>query len=340
MLAAFNPAVTSPASPTPEQASVDHALDLFWTLVERLKSAADLQLPIHHVEETLFRQLLLMGHSLLAAFVASSGQGDVGPTLTLPGERPTNPPRVWPKLDGSQSRPYLSIFGEISITRACYGRGRVEATPLDARLHLPRRQYSYLLQQWLGAFVIGDAHAEAIKKLETILGLGISVKPPEDLNREQASDVEPFQNHLATPDPTEEGPILVVTADCKGVPLVKSALGPEAAPLPTAANPRRGKGDTIQLVTLFGLSSPEDDPAFDWFIDRYTPPWRSRMGRPHDLVIGMFNYGGIVTFGEDSIVREWDSAQGTWSSEHEPMPYDSWLGMILAEGRDYLAESQ
>jgi hypothetical protein len=246
MLAAFNPAVKSPALPTPEQAGVDHALNLFWTTVERLKSAADQQLPIHHVEETLFRQLLLMGHSLLGAFVASSGPGDVGPTLTLPGERPSDPPRVWPKLDEMRSRPYLSIFGEITITRACYGPGRVEAAPLDARLHLPRRQYSYLLQQWLGAFVIDDAHAEAIKKLETILGLGLSVKASEDLNREQAGDVEPFQNHLATPEPTQEGPILVVTADCKGVPLVRSALPPletTEAPLPVAASRRRGKGE-------------------------------------------------------------------------------------------------
>lgn len=245
MLAAFNPLVKSPASPTPEQAAVDHALNLFWTAVERLKSAADQQLPIHHVEEALFRQLLLVGHSLLAAFLASSGRGDVGPTLTLPGERPSDPPRVWPKLDGMRSRPYLSIFGEISITRACYGQGRVEAAPLDARLHLPRRQYSYLLQQWLGAFVIDDAHAEAIKKLETILGSGLSVKASEDLNREQAGDVEPFQNHLATPEPTGEGPILVVTADCKGVPLVRSALPPDgtAEPLPPApTNRRRGKG--------------------------------------------------------------------------------------------------
>jgi hypothetical protein len=249
MLVAFNPAVKSPASPTPEQAAVDDAHNLFWTLVERLKSATDQQLPIHHLEETLFRQLLLMGHSLLRAFLASSGDGDVGPTLTLAGDRPSDPPRVLPRLDQTRSRPYLSIFGEISITRACYGQGRVEAAPLDARLHLPRRQYSYLFQQWLGAFIIDDAHAEAIKKLETILGLGVSVKASEDLNREQASDVEPFQNHLATPDPTQEGPILVVTADCKGVPLVKSALGPQAAgesapavPLPTAANPRRGKG--------------------------------------------------------------------------------------------------
>ena len=96
-------------------------------------------------------------------------------------------------------RPYLSIFGEVAIARICYGHDRLEAAPLDARLHLPRRQYSYLFQQWLGAFVIDDAHAEAIKKLQTILGLEVSVKASEDLNREQGSDVEPFQNHLPTP---------------------------------------------------------------------------------------------------------------------------------------------
>ena len=249
MLAAFTPAVKSPVSPTLEQVAVEQALNRFWTLVERVRAAADQQQPIHHVEEALFRQLLLIGHSLLGAFLASSGEGDVGPSLRPPGERPSDPPGVLPRLEERRSRPYLSIFGEISITRACYGHGRVEAAPLDARLHLPRRQYSYLFQQWLGAFVIDDSHAEAIKKLQTILGLGLSVKASEDLNREQASDVEPFQNHLATPDPAQEGPILVVTADCKGVPLVRSALGPEpageeakAAPLPAAANPRRGKG--------------------------------------------------------------------------------------------------
>jgi hypothetical protein len=250
MLAAFTPPVKSPASPTPEQAAIDQALNLFWTLVERLRSAADQQRPIHHVEETIFRQLLVMGRSFLQAFVASSGNGDVGPTLSLLGDPPSDPPRVLSRLDQRRSRPYLSIFGEIPVTRTCYGHDRVEAAPLDARLHLPQRQYSYLLQQWLGAFVIDDAHAEAIKKLQTILGLGLSVKASEDLNREQAGDVEPFQNHLATPEPTEEGPILVVTADCKGVPLVRSALGVEpvgeaavAARLPAAANHRRGKGE-------------------------------------------------------------------------------------------------
>ena len=148
--------------------------------------------------------------------------------------------------DTPYGRPYLSIFGEVTIERTCYGQDRVEAAPLDAQLHLPQRQYSYLLQQWLGSFVVDDAHAEAIRKLETILGLEITVRASEDLNREQASDVEVFQDRLPVPDAAEEGPLLVVTADCKGVPLVRKALPPEEetdTPLPTLANPRRGKGE-------------------------------------------------------------------------------------------------
>jgi hypothetical protein len=250
MFAATSTTVKFDAFSTPEQRAsamaIDGSLTIFWTLVERLQTAADQQQPIHQVEETIFRQLLAMGRSLLQAFLAFSGDGDSGPTLTIPGERPVDPPQVLPRLDTLRSRPYLSIFGESTITRVCYGQDRVEAAPLDARLHLPRRQYSYLFQQWLGVFVVDDAHAEAIKKLKTILGLEIAVKASEDLNREQASDVEPFQNHLSAPEPMTEGPILVVTADCKGVPLVRKALPPEKTtepPLPALANQRRGKGE-------------------------------------------------------------------------------------------------
>ena len=112
------------------------------------------------------------------------------------------------------------------------GRIGWKPPPLDAQLHLPQRPYSYLLQQWLGSFVVDDAHAEAIRKLETILGLAITVRASEDLNREQASDVEVFQDRLPVPDAAEEGPLLVVTADCKGVPLVRKALPPEEETAP------------------------------------------------------------------------------------------------------------
>ena len=243
-------AVKFDLSSTPEQAAcamkIDEGLKTFWNVVEHMQHAADRRQPIHQVEETIFRDLLVIGNWLLQAFLDMAGTGDVGPTLRVASDSPSDPDQNLPRLEQPHRRPYLSIFGEVTIERTCYGQDRVEAAPLDAQLHLPQRQYSYLLQQWLGSFVVDDAHAEAIRKLETILGLEITVRASEDLNREQASDVEVFQDRLPVPNAAEEGPLLVVTADCKGVPLVRKALPPEEetdTPLPTLANPRRGKGE-------------------------------------------------------------------------------------------------
>ena len=304
MLANTSSAVKLQAYSTPEQAGCDQAIDrsltTFWTLVERLRSAADQRQPIHQVEEVIFRSLLAMGLDLLQAFLALSGDGDVGPNLTVTGDGPHDPPRILPRLDPPRRRPYLSIFGEVEITRIGYGLDRLEAAPLDARLHLPRRQYSYLFQQWLGVFVVDDAHAEAIKKLATILGLEISVKASEDLNREQGSDVEPFQNHLPTPQAMEEGPILVVTADCKGVPLVRKALPPQETtdtPLPALANPRRGKGEkankkkmaavgAVYTIEPFARTADEviDEVMREKAAERRPKPTHKRVGA--ELLVG------------------------------------------------------
>jgi hypothetical protein len=209
MLAATTPLVKLAPETTPERqclaGHIDQALSIFWNLAQRVQDAAGRHEPIHQVEETIFRDLLAMGFSMLQTFLRASGDGDVGPTLTISGNHDSEPVHVLPRLERPRSRPYLSIFGEVTIERVGYGHDRLEAAPLDAQLHLPRRQYSHLLQKWLGLFVIDDAHAEAVKKLQTILGLSISVKASEDLNREQASDVEPFQDHLPTPESSQEG---------------------------------------------------------------------------------------------------------------------------------------
>ena len=199
-----HPPSSSPPTPRPSSgAAPGHRPgphDLFWTLVERLRrgrrpattdpSGRGDHLPGPPGDRA----------GLLRAFLAAAGDGDVGPTLTVPGDCPDDPPQVLPRLDHPGRVPISRSSARSTIERTCYGHDRVEAAPLDARLHLPRRQYSYLLQQWLGAFVVDDAHAEAVRKLGTILGLEIPVKASEDLNREQASDVEVFQDHLPVPD--------------------------------------------------------------------------------------------------------------------------------------------
>ena len=112
MLTAAAPIVKLAPDTTPEQRScardIDQALAIFWTLVERLRNAAEQQQPIHQVEEIIFRDVLTIGRALLRSFLAASGDGDVGPTLTIPGEIPDEPPQVLPRLDAPRSRPYLS----------------------------------------------------------------------------------------------------------------------------------------------------------------------------------------------------------------------------------------
>jgi hypothetical protein len=278
MLAVAAPTVKLAPNTTPEQQScagaIDQALTTFWALVERLQGAADEMQPIHQVEEMILRDLLKVGLALLRAFLASSGTGDVGPTLTSLGESPEEPPRALPRLEAPRSRAYLSLIGDVTIDRVGYGHERREAAPLDARLHLPRRQYSYLLQRWLGAVVVDDAHAEAVGKLQTILGLSIPVKTSEDHNREQASDVESFQDSRPVPEPTAEGAIVVVNADCKGVPPVRSALaateekgdGAQETPASSSPHHRRGKGEKANQKRMAAVG-------------RCTPSTRSS-GRP------------------------------------------------------------
>jgi hypothetical protein len=108
MLAASPAAVKFDVPSTPEQQAcsqaIDRSLNAFWLLVERLHAAANEHQPIHQVEETLFRDLLAMGCSLLQAFLALAGDGDVGPTLTLPSDFPSEPTRTLPRLDDARAR--------------------------------------------------------------------------------------------------------------------------------------------------------------------------------------------------------------------------------------------
>src|SRR3981189_1968586 len=97
---------------TPEQKAcstkIDQGLKLFWNLAERMQHAADQQQPIHQVEEILFRDLLVIGRWLLRAFLDRAGTGDVGPTLIVAGDSPSDPDRELPRLEPPRKRPYLS----------------------------------------------------------------------------------------------------------------------------------------------------------------------------------------------------------------------------------------
>jgi hypothetical protein len=217
----------------PEQAALkaQHQFDALRDFVQQ--AARDGQ-RIDTVERGLMRQLLALGHTLLSSFVAGQGDGDLGP------EAETAEGRIARRLPERHDRRYVSIFGELTIARAVYGTRegqKIERVPLDERLGLPEGDFSYVLEDWSQRLCLKESFAEAGHSLEMLLGLRLGTRALEGMNRAVAGHAPSFQDSLPPPSPGEEGPLLVVTADGKGVPMRK--------PEPDGPRPhhRRTKGE-------------------------------------------------------------------------------------------------
>jgi hypothetical protein len=188
------------------------AKEEFQKIEETIRQATIQGKRIDVVEENLWDQMLSLGRLMLTSFVAGQGTGDLGPTLEYEG-------RLLKQLDQLHAKPYMSVFGALPpIKRTVYGTRETqkhELIPLDARLGLPESDYSYLLQQW--SFCVKCSHKDAQSDLAQILRLRPSIRVLEDMNVSMSKDVEGFRSSRPTPSHDQEGEILVVTGDCKGV---------------------------------------------------------------------------------------------------------------------------
>jgi hypothetical protein len=224
------------------------AHEQFEWLVENVKQAGREGRRIDEVERTVFAGLLSVGFELIKVFVAEAGDGDVGETLDVPAasesppagpnEEPT-PPRTLKRLPEPHTRPYKSIFGELTITRCVYGTRegqKIEAVALDARLGLPAGEFSYVLEDWQQRLCVKEAFGEATGDLKELLGVAPSVRAAEVMNRLMAEYAPSFRTNQPPPPADEEGELLVFTADGKGVPMRR----PSGEKLPHGK--RRSKG--------------------------------------------------------------------------------------------------
>jgi len=209
------------------QTQFDEMLDL-------VRRAPATNSTIDQVERDLWVRLLAVGRAMLEGYVAGYNTGDFGPTLEREG-------RSVRRLEALHHRRYVSVFGELAIPRSVYGTRETqkhEVVPLDALLNLPEGDSSYLLQEWDQIFCVQNSHAKSRQTVERILGIGQSVRTLERMNVSMAGDVEAFRECQPTPVASEEGSILVVTADGKGVPMRRDSE--EHGPGPGG---RRKKGE-------------------------------------------------------------------------------------------------
>ena len=105
----------------------------FDQMVQGIWQAAAQGHPIDQMERDLWQQLLGMGQTMLQGYVDLQGTGDLGETLDYGG-------RTLRRLEELHDRRYVSVFGELTISRTVYGTRETqkhEVVPLDGRLALP-----------------------------------------------------------------------------------------------------------------------------------------------------------------------------------------------------------
>ena len=192
------------------------AAKVFEKLLGKLERAAERGAAVHEVEETAFADLLEAGRQMIAAYIQEQGE-DIPRPKTIEHQG-----RTLRRLRGQRTRPYVSAFGPVPFRRDVYATRetqRQEVVPLDAKLGMPEGNTSYLLQKWSGTKCAKESYQESRASLREILGFAPSVNCLEDIVARAAEHADAYFDEQPPVDPEMEEEILVVTSDCKGVPM-------------------------------------------------------------------------------------------------------------------------
>lgn len=189
--------------------------DLTAFVSQAVQDGADLDT----VERGALARVLALGRAAVDLFLAGQGNGDLGASVAGAADV------VLQRSATVVERSLRTIFGEHAFQAYVYAQGskkKIDLRPIDARLNLPAGKASYLLQEFTQLFCVEKAFGVGARQFETVFGQQLSVAVLEDINHAVGAQAERFLDQLPLPPTQEEGALLVVTADGKGVPLVQA----------------------------------------------------------------------------------------------------------------------
>ncbi|MEX0791881.1 MAG: hypothetical protein WD045_02005 [Pirellulaceae bacterium] len=206
--------------------SAERAAEAIDTLAKELKEmvfrSAEAGDSFDKVERKAHKSVFQIGQQAMDLLIRLQGDGDLGAEVT------TAEGKALRRSDKPVTTTIRSIFGVHSFQQFTYAPGpkkKIELKPISARLSLPENRWSYLLQELTQMLAVDSAYEQAMKNLGRILGSNFSVDTAERINGEMGQVAGEFLFDLPEPDPESEEKLLIATADCKGVPLVKEDSG-------------------------------------------------------------------------------------------------------------------
>jgi len=196
-------------------------------------------------ERSVREMLWRIGRQTLHLFVQLQGDGDLGSEIT------TDEGKTLRRSKDTVTTTVRSIFGIHRFEQFTYAAAAKKATqlrPISARMSLPKQQWSFLLQELSQMLAVDSAYEQAMDNLGQILGGKFSVDTAEQINAGLGQAAGEFLDQLPAPEAGSEARLLVASADCKGVPLVKED-SPKLAAFETAKkNPGNRRMATVASV--------------------------------------------------------------------------------------------
>lgn len=209
------------------------------------------------VERGAFAELLELGRRLMETRLTAEAAQDRATEVKGPDGRKL-------PYHSRKRLTYRSVFGEVEVKRAYYweegvGEGHC---PMDARLNLPARKDSYVLQEWALRMGVAQSYDEVKGGLGELLGLEIPKRQLEVVAGDAGAAGRSFYDQKQAPRPKEEGPILVVEADGKGVPMKKETPVEQVKRLTKGQKRDKKKMAWVGVVyTTERRRGEPDDPA-------------------------------------------------------------------------------
>lgn len=200
----------------------------------------------YEMEKRIYERVMAMGQELLKGYFAKKGTGDRGADMLCEGHH-------LKRQSDLRGKDYFSIFGKFKIPRTYYhAKGCGGICPLDMDANLPKRCYSYLLQEWGSLLGLQDSFEESGMLLAKFFGLPLYPSRIEQIVSESGEDYSSFYEQKKAVDACEEGELAVIEFDGKGIPVIKK----EAQKLKA----RLGKGEKRQKKkeSMVGVSYTVD----------------------------------------------------------------------------------
>lgn len=144
------------------------------------------------------------------------------------------------RVETGHQRALTSVFGEVTVTRSAYRRpGSGNLHPADAQLNLPTEKHSHGLRRLAAVEAARGSFDDTVAAIDRGTGVKLGKRQVEDLAVRAATDFAAFyDSDRRTSPPTEDGDVLCLSYDGKGVVMRRDALRPATAKAAETAAPK------------------------------------------------------------------------------------------------------